>query len=106
MCQFVRLFDTRRRVEYESTGCYLEEDNLSLADYSLEDIELANEMRCHSLGYLLQRDKRLERALAESPWLVQWDSNGALMTHLYWKRSPVHQNCESISQLIKTNSYL
>lgn len=46
------------------------------AGHNQEDIELANKLGHHSLGYLLQRDRRFEEALAETPWLVVQDLNG------------------------------
>ena len=42
---------------------------------SKEIIHLASILGQYSLGYLLQRDKKLKEALSEAPWLVQHDSN-------------------------------
>ena len=42
---------------------------------SNEIIHLASKLGEYSLGYLLQRDKKLKEALSEASWLVQYDSN-------------------------------
>lgn len=49
------------------------------AGFSKAEIQLAEQMGRHSLGYLLQRDRRLEDALAEESWLTQIDQNGVVM---------------------------
>ena len=43
------------------------------------DFELVEQLGNNSLGYLLQRDKEFEEALAETPWLTHMDSNGAVV---------------------------
>lgn len=66
-------------------ACKLKEDTKEclqeLPQYSQEVIELASTLGYHSLGYLLRRDRNLEAALAEMPWLTRQDLDGIIVVN-------------------------